>query len=315
MILNILIYVCGKAQQMKTAFCTISTHSHVFKSKAMLESVRSQTKTDLFCLITDEIPTEDVGDGIHWQGLDVLNGLHAKSIVEKYSGNSLRWACKPLYLEYLLKQGYDAVIYGDNDLYFYASADFLFEKLNTSDIILTPHFYLVDYEKNQDQLEANFRVGLFNAGFIGVSKNALTALNWWAGCCKYNVKQAAHRGLFDDQKYLDLFPILFDGVEILKHRGCNVAAWNQTTSQRSVQDGKVVLCASFPLVFIHYNIFTIRGITEGSDFLLLPCLDMYEKVLQRHKPEYAIRDELKRDKSMRKARTRNFWWRWERRFD
>lgn len=300
---------------MKTAFCTISTQSHVFKSNAMLESVKRHTQTDLFCLITDEITDEIERDGIHWQGLNVLNGLHAKSIIERYTGNALRWACKPLYIEYLLKQGYDAVIYGDNDLYFYASADFLFEKLQTSDVLLTPHFYPVDYEKNQDQLEANFRVGLFNAGFIGVNKNALTAMNWWAGCCKYNVKQAAHRGLFDDQKYLDLFPILFDRVEILKHRGCNVAAWNVETSPRSLKDGHVYLNDEFPLIFTHYNIFTIRCILDGTDGLLAPWMKQYEKALQKHKSGYTLAQELANDKSQKKAKRRNFWWRWERRFE
>lgn len=300
---------------MKRAFCTISTLSHVFKSKAMLESVRSQTKADLFCLLTDKGSPEMENDGINYHSLDVLNGLHAKSIIEKYTGNPLRWSCKPLYIEYLLKQGYDAVIYGDNDLYFYASADFLFDKLESYDVLLTPHFYPIDYNENQDQLEANFRVGLFNAGFIGVSKNALPAMNWWAGCCKYNVKKAPGRGLFDDQKYLDLFPILFDRVEILKHRGCNVAAWNIRESKRSVENGEIMLNASDKLVFIHYNIFTIKSIVDGEDPILAEPLTNYELHLQKYNPNYTISNELVAERRTFREYLRHRIWRLKRLFE
>jgi hypothetical protein len=300
---------------MKTAFCTISTQSHQFKSLAMLESVKRHTHSDLFCLLTDGNASDVKMEGIHFQNLDALRGEHARNIVNKYDGNALRWACKPLYIHYLLNQGYDAVIYGDNDLFFYGSADFLFEKLKRSNVLLTPHFYPSDYATSQDQLEANFRIGLYNAGFIGANKNALSAMDWWAGCCSYNVKQCARRGLFDDQKYLDLFPILFDKVEVLKHRGCNVGAWNLWTSRRSQMDGHIYLADIYPLVFVHYNIFTIRSIAEGKDPLLAPLLKQYEQDLQRYRPEFRLMDELKSDKSYRRAKRRNFWWRWERRFE
>jgi hypothetical protein len=193
----------------------------------------------------------------------------------------------------LLEDGYDAVIYVDNDIFFYSSPDFLFEKLTTSSILLTPHFYPTQADKDQVWLEANFRVGIFNAGFIGVNQAAKNMLNWWASCCLYNIKKSYARGLFDDQKYLDLVPAIFDGVEILKHKGCNVAGWNLVTSPRSVEpDGKIKLDITWELVFIHYNYYTLQCILQGKDPVLKKPFETYHAALLKYFPQYQLKADI-----------------------
>jgi hypothetical protein len=44
-------------------------------------------------------------------------------------------------------------------------------------------------------------------------------------------KDPSH-GQFVDQTHLNLLPIYFDHVKILKHRGCNVANWKQVECRR-----------------------------------------------------------------------------------
>ena len=299
---------------MKTAFCTISTKSHLFKAKTLLESIAKFSNADLFCLITDNdrYPLEEE-DTINWSDLSELDSPFSEAIIKKYKGDKLRWACKPLYLTHLLQQGYDAVLYGDNDICFFNSPDFLFQKLAISAVLLTPHFYPADPTEHQSQLEANFKIGLFNAGFIGVNKEAHKALEWWAGCCAYNVKQAFHRGLNDDQKYLDLFPILFDDVHILKHRGCNVGAWSLKTSEVKKNDNYVTLNHD-PLIFMHFNPFTIRSILNGEEVLLKPILTKYIAELKRFNPEYDVESELK-NRSLIRAKIRHFFWKLERKLE
>ena len=282
---------------MRTAFCTISTQSHIFKAKVLLKSIREHSNTDLFCLLTDSnnTPTPHCGETYHT--LDVLTSPNALHIKGKYRGNKLRWACKSLYLSYLLQQGYDAVIYADNDTYFFTSPEFLFRKLSESSVLLTPHFYQMD-ASSPIWLEANYTVGLYNAGFIGVSQGGAKAMDWWADCCLYNIKKARWRGLFDDQKYLDLLPVVFENIEVLKHKGCNVAGWNMVLSPRSTDAmGELLLGGAWPLVFMHFAPTTFRAILSGEDPLLRSHMHAYVDGLKGVNSNYRLSSDLRRSPS------------------
>ncbi len=86
---------------------------------------------DLFCLVTDVNDYED-DTSITYNFLSQLESVGAKEVIRKYKGDKLRWALKPVFTKFLLESGYDQVMYVDNDIYFYSSPDFLFEKLLTS---------------------------------------------------------------------------------------------------------------------------------------------------------------------------------------
>lgn len=285
---------------LKTAVCTITSASHWFKVNALFESLKSNGCTELHCLITDQLYAPEQA-GIITHSLNDLNDDLSQAIIRKYTGNQLRWSCKPLFLKKLLESGYEKVIYVDNDIAFFGSPEPLFEKLNDKSILLTPHFYPADPTKDQIWMEANFRVGLYNGGFIGVNHSAIPAMEWWAEACLYNVKKAYRRGLFDDQKYLDLMPVLYDGTEILKHKGCNVAGWNILTSPRSIdKNGVVTLNGQWPLVFVHFNYYTIDCILKGKD----PCLEMpWQQYLKWVRLQNADYDPAKEQNSF----NRNFY--------
>lgn len=277
--------------QLRTAICTISTLGHFFKTEGMFYSLTDRTTAHFYCLITDGQVAGGEGMNIRSLSLADLKGELVDKLKAKYSGDRLRWACKPLLLLHLLSEGYDRVIYVDNDIFFFNSPQFLFDELNESSILLTPHWYLADPTRKQYWLEATFRIGLYNAGFIGVSAGAESALQWWGQCCLYNVKKSAWRGLFDDQKYLDLLPVLFNDVKVLKHKGCNVASWNVDLCGRTLDaEGKVILDGIWPLVFIHFNGYTMRSIMNGNDPLLKQPLETYYSVLKEFNPDFMPTD-------------------------
>jgi len=74
----------------------------------------------------------------------------------------------------------------------------------------------------------------------------------------------------------------FENIRIIRHRGCNLAAWNLDTNKRGLKEGKLVINDEFPPVFIHFAKGTIDNIQNGNDILLRPLLDEYYEQLRKN---------------------------------
>jgi len=237
-------------------FCTISTKSHLFKSKVLSDSLENYGFETINLVVdSDFVEEKTTFESKRYLTIKDLPESDVKLILSKYRmhPDKLRWALKPVLIKYLLETKFEKVIYVDNDICFFSSPNFLFDKLNFSNILLTPHFYSTDPLKNQNWLEANFRIGLYNAGFFGANKSAIRMLDWWKNCCIYNVKKSNWRGLYDDQKYLDLVPVIFENVEIVKDSGCNLAGWNYKNRLSKLGE------ADFSsITFVHFAELTIK---------------------------------------------------------
>jgi hypothetical protein len=221
----------------------------LFKSFALADSL-SRYGGVLHLLLTDEDkPVQgEIPKNIRLHQLREISDPRLASLKKKYGRQTdrFRWGLKPLFLRELLKE-FREVIYLDNDIYFLNDPSLLFAELADHRFLLTPHFYPDDPLTQPTWLEANFRIGLYNAGFIGANQEGREILNWWVDCCLYELKRAYWRGLFDDQKYLDLVPVKFSGVKILKERGYNFAGWNDNSGLSKEE-----------ITFIHFNPFTLK---------------------------------------------------------
>lgn len=264
---------------------------------ALADSLAHYGECKLHVLLVDGIGTATHPSCQFWYLSDLKGDLQAIEVIAKYSGDTdkLRWCLKPVFMQYLLQLEsltVNPLIYLDNDLYFFGDYDFLFELLKDHNFILTPHYYRNRPDEKQNWFEANFRVGLYNAGFLGANRNSVNGLRWWAECCRYRCEKSAVRGLFDDQKYLDLLPVVEDKVHVLKHKGCNLAGWNMDVCKREMVAGEVVIDKTYPIVFIHFNSMTIREILKGEDKLLLPYFKRYFSGLIRYKSDLKESDML-----------------------
>lgn len=270
-------------------FCTISTRSHLFKTYALAESlVRYGAKIHVL-LVDGGIPDESVlPESTRVYSLEWLsNDRKAQEMITKYKRQTdkLRWGLKPVFMKALLVEN-DKVVYCDNDILFFNSPiEQLESLLAENDFILTPHFYKADPSRDQNWLEANFRVGLYNAGFVAASVKAVNILEWWTDACLYNIKKAFWRGLFDDQKYLDLVPILFDRVAVLKDTGWNLAGWNfeHRLRQKGEVDSHTVIC-------IHFAALSMREFKQLEHPMHLFYKEYVGK-LRKYKPDFIHRDE------------------------
>ncbi len=273
-------------------FCTISTTSHLYKTYALADSIMPFGGLLHVLLMDGSVQkNSQTPQNVSLYSLNHLTDEIAKELISKYKNkDKLRWALKPVFLKHLLKNNSE-VIYVDNDIFFYNDFSFLFEKLKKKSILLTPHFYESNPQNNQNWLEANFRVGLYNAGFIGVNSEAKSALDWWANCCLYNVKKSYRRGLFDDQKYLDLVPVLFDNVEIMKHKGLNLAGWNYKNYSNKLFE------EAHYLIFIHFAELSLIEFSKTEN----PWhknYSFYCDALKKYKPDFSFKREIVNKKTI-----------------
>jgi lipopolysaccharide biosynthesis glycosyltransferase len=282
------------------SFCTIITPDYLPYALAMHESLCSNgnTSISLFVLVAalkDDSNLMDADlDGITILYIDdVCKDGIGKKIKGKYflqNIDGFRWAMKPVLINYLLQVlDFEKVIFLDCDLYFFSDFSFFFKKLDENNILLTPHWRSSNPHVDKNNFALQYNSGLFNGGFIGVNKNATVAMDWWAKACEYICEINPSHGHYVDQTHLNLLPVFFDKVEILKHRGCNVANWNQHECKRILKaDGSVRINDEYAIVFIHFTTSTIRGILNGEDPLLLSYLEKFSQSLNRYGWPYDV---------------------------
>ena len=125
------------------------------------------------------------------------------------------------------------------------------ESMVDKDVMLSPH--LLEAESNLPQQRQLNRVGVFNAGLLGATREGgRPFLEWYEGRLKQDCLFDSGQNLFHEQKWLDLVPSLFDGTVICRHPGANVAYWNR--EERALERGPDGLLArGKPLLFFHFS--------------------------------------------------------------
>jgi len=178
----------------------------------------------------------------------------------KYNITELNTAVKPFFMEYLFKtHQIDKLLYFDPDILIMQPLDTAYDLLSHFSIVLTPHILS---PINDDQLKPSeidlMQAGAYNLGFIGLSKSATTFrfLSWWKErLYKYCFIDFA-RGLFVDQKWIDLVPGMFENTYILRDYAYNVAYWN-LHERKLDYNNKTYYVNGKPLVFYHFSGFNI----------------------------------------------------------
>jgi hypothetical protein len=265
-------------------FCTIITADYLPFAKVLYASLQKNVPgTSLQVLVIEKNDFISSKDFVFHSVDSVITSAVSIGIYKKYAHTApdhFRWALKPVFISHLFEMGFDKVIYADQDLYFVNNFSFLIDELETSNILLTPHWADLQPLKNETSLLTVLQGGLYNAGFIGANIKGTEAINWWAEMCHYKTENKPELGLFVDQKYLDILPVKFPDVKVIKHQGCNLASWNIETCRREMKDGKLSINQQFDPIFIHFNRETIANILKGNDKWLKPFLEEYIQLLK-----------------------------------
>lgn len=175
-----------------------------------------------------------------------------------YDVTELATAIKPWAFEHLFARGAAVAIYLDPDIEVFDSLGPLEPLTRARGMVLTPHVTepLPQDGKHPDERDLLLS-GIYNLGFLALSAEAArTFLPWWRGRLRRDCLNDTTRGLFVDQRWIDLAPALFEPA-ILKDPGYNVAYWNLPHRALTL-DGDRILVDGRPLRFFHFSGFSPR---------------------------------------------------------
>ncbi|TCL59362.1 hypothetical protein EDD76_10499 [Kineothrix alysoides] len=234
-----------------TSICTNYAH----KARTLAESVKKNIPDAKFFVCLTEREKGEEMDFPYFDEVilskDMWEG-NFNQFIYKHSIVEASTAVKGQFFRYLLKTypGEDKFVYLDPDCYVYSDFTELKQLLEKKPIILCPHLL---QPGNIDMELSSTAHGVYNLGFLAVnhSEEAERFINWWADRLYLFCYDDIQRGIFTDQKWIDLAPCFFD-AEILKHRGYDFATWSLLDCGMT-NDGNHYFIKGDPLRFIHFS--------------------------------------------------------------
>jgi len=253
---------------MKTIIFTLCSNNYLAHAKTLGDSIQKHCPEATFIIgLVDEFHP-DV-DYAFFKPFEIIKYDQIcfdcfPEMLANYNIIEFNTAVKPYFLDYFLqKYGLGTnVYYIDPDIVFYKGLDELQTILKTHNIVLTPMITKANLTVSTDELVA-LRHGMYNLGFIGVSysEETLRFVHWWMERLHKHCVIDKPRGLFVDQKWIDIAPLFFEGVYILKQLGYNMAWWNiaERTLFRAADGHYYVNTPEQELVFFHFSGYKFGG--------------------------------------------------------
>jgi glycosyltransferase involved in cell wall biosynthesis len=200
--------------------------------------------------------------GVELIGIAELGIEHVDRMVVQYTILELNTAIKPFAFTHLFSRpGTERVIYFDPDIQLYASGEGLLRRLDQAEVVLTPHLTAPLADERHPSDLAILQSGTYNLGFLALrgSPHTQALLQWWQRKLARDCVVDIPRGLFTDQKWMDLVPGLYPEVHVERHPGWNVAYWNLAHRDVQGDDAAGYTVNGQPLFFFHFS-----GYSPGS---------------------------------------------------
>ena len=254
-------------------FCTYFDSGYLTRGLALIESLQRQTPGfRLWVLCLDEACYEALCtlsiEGVHPIRLSSLErwdpefarSRSTRSLIEYY------FTASPVLPRYVLAHAPEAamVTYIDGDLYFFGSPEPIYAEMEGASIGIIRHRF-------GNELAHLEQYGIYNVGFLPFARdaNGEACLSWWRERCLEWCHDRAEPGRFADQKYLDQWPVRFEGVREIAHKGANLAPWNLSRYVLSRRDG-ALFADEDPLIFFHFH-----GLKQRAPGVFDPQLGRY----------------------------------------
>jgi len=267
------------------AFTSI-TSNYIPKARVLAASLKAQHPDWKFhVVLSDEPPAGGWLDCPHFDSVIGADALPIERFRAWAFGHGIVELCTAVKGPALRAIGHrfgaDAVLYFDPDICVTGRLDELTARLQAgASVLLTPH--LTEAETTPRGVEDNeiaaLKHGVYNLGFLAVRLDAdgRRFSDWWAerllGWCEDYIAG----GLFTDQRWADLAPALFDGVQIVRSPRYNVATWNLSNRRVEGEPPAALRVNGEPMGFYHFS-----GLDKGALATMLEIYGRQSPAVQR----------------------------------
>jgi len=237
-------------------FCTYFDKNYLLRGMTLFRSLSSFTSDFQFFVACLDDVTFDIIKRLNIPKLipiplielenkdtELLKAKQSRSLVEYYFTLS---PILPLYILNNFKE-VDVITYLDADLSFYSHPQPIFDEFANKSILIVEHRFPENLKNLEEKGRFNVQCQIFRR-----DKNGIDCLNWWRMQCLNWCYDRCENGKYADQKYLDQFPVLFDDVVILNHKGAGLAPWNWMQYDIKIKNNKVFI-DNEELIFYHFN--------------------------------------------------------------
>jgi hypothetical protein len=197
---------------------------------ALYNSLQKHTINSILWVICVDYKAKEVLEKYDFKKIRILflKDLESEELLKVKKNRSRGeyiWTLSPFLPEWVFKQdtNIDRITYLDADMFFMNDPSPIFKEFDNSSkqVLITEHGY--DKEYDISNLSGKFCVQLI----IYKRKGSEEVLKWWKEKCLEWCYAKFEDGKCGDQKYLDMWPILFsDKVHILSNNNLILAPWN-----------------------------------------------------------------------------------------
>lgn len=246
---------------MSSIIFTLCSNNYLAHAKTLGDSVKKHIPNAQFIigLVDKKHPDIDYEFFNSFQILpfDEIGCPFFPEMISIYNVIEFNTAVKPFYFEYLFqKYGPNCLVYYiDPDIVFYSGISELNTILRDQNIIVTPHITTPQLSVSPYETMV-LNVGIYNLGFIGIrhTDHSITFLKWWQERLKSLCYIDYAKGLFVDQIWINLVPLLFKGVYSIALPNYNMACWN-FHERKILKSDNTYYVNDFntPLIFFHFS--------------------------------------------------------------
>jgi hypothetical protein len=258
------------------AFCTVVTRNHLHYARVLARSLQAtHPDAPVYVCVADQAgqTIDGLSNGapgnIAWLSGDALNADSWKRFAFQYSAFELCCALKPFLMQHVLRLGYGRVVYLDADICVYSSVAEVFAAPDELSVGLTPHLLdPIPWDGKYPDERTILSAGTYNGGFLAVTNAAESHrfLDWWRDRLSDKCVLDMAKGVFVDQRWLDLVPGLFDHVRIHRRPGFHVAYWNLLHAWIEQSAAGQWLLNGNPIAFVHFSGIDIRSTDTISKY-------------------------------------------------
>jgi hypothetical protein len=276
-------------------FFTICTNSYLLKARLMASSVRIfHPESKVILLLCERSFEADRSLYADFDYVLLPSDLPIVDVEAFMLRHDITEACTAIkavgFLELMGRETEEEYfVYLDPDVWVFSRFEELEAALLTNCIVLTPHHLNVEFAFREVvySVFATMMCGIYNLGFIALRRSPIAAsfLNYWNAFLQRFCYIEFHRGLFVDQRWIDLAASIYP-VYSLREPGYNVANWNVFDRKLIWSDGSY-LAGGKPLRFFHFS-----GVDSGKDLKRLDRInDLADVAVRGLREEYRVRTD------------------------